>query len=204
LARAGFSADKEAEATAFHAIRTHPLDNPTVLQHMMEQAGPVIDFVKTHRAWAAPIVFMLAFGESLAFVSLILPFWAILVGIGTLVTVSGLDFWSIWIAASIGAALGDWLSYWIGAHFQHRIAGWWPLSKVPDMLPRGEALFKKWGCMAVVIGRFSGPLRATVPLAAGLTHMPILQFQLANFGSAFLWAGVLLTPGGLMGRYLPA
>jgi membrane protein DedA with SNARE-associated domain len=30
-----------------------------------------------------------------------------------------------------------------------------------------------------------------------------LPFQLANFGSAFLWAGVLLTPGGMLARMMP-
>jgi membrane protein DedA with SNARE-associated domain len=176
----------------------------TMVQQMMAQAGPIIDFIRENRSWAAPIVFVLAFGESLAFISLFLPFWAMLVGIGALITMSGLDFWSIWIAASLGAALGDWLSYWLGAHFQHRVAGWWPLSKYPEMLPRGEAFFQKWGWMAVVIGRFLGPLRATVPLAAGITRMPVAPFQLANFGSAFLWAGVLLTPGSILSRFLPA
>jgi membrane protein DedA with SNARE-associated domain len=72
------------------------------------------------------------------------------------------------------------------------------------MLPRGEAFFRRWGWIAVVVGRFSGPLRATVPLAAGITRMPQLPFQLANFGSAFLWAAALMLPGTYLGRYLPA
>jgi membrane protein DedA with SNARE-associated domain len=179
------------------------LDKAQLMQQVMEQAGPVIAFVRENRAWAAPIVFLLAFGESLAFVSLFLPFWAMLVGIGTLVTASGLDFWSIWLAASLGAALGDWVSYWLGAHFQHRVAGWWPLSRYPQMLPKGEAFFARYGWMAVVLGRFSGPLRATVPLAAGITRMPIVPFQLANVGSAFLWAATLMIPGVYLGRFLP-
>jgi membrane protein DedA with SNARE-associated domain len=179
------------------------LDKTQMMQQVMEQAGPVIAFVKNNEVWAAPVVFALAFGESLAFVSLFLPFWAMLVGIGALVTMSGLDFWSIWIAASLGAALGDWLSYWLGARFQHRVAGWWPLSKYPQMLPRGEAFFRRWGWIAVVAGRFSGPLRATVPLAAGIAHMPIIPFQLANVGSAFLWAASLMLPGAYLSRYLP-
>jgi membrane protein DedA with SNARE-associated domain len=166
-------------------------------------ADSTIAFIQTNKAWAAPIVFVLAFGESLAFISLFLPFWAMLVGIGTLITMSGLDFWSIWIAASVGAALGDWLSYWLGKHFQHRIAGWWPLSKYPWMMPKGEAFFRYWGWMAIVLGRFSGPLRATVPLIAGVTHMPWWPFQIANFSSAFLWAGILLAPGSLLARFLP-
>jgi membrane protein DedA with SNARE-associated domain len=174
-----------------------------MMQQVMEQAAPVITFVQANRAWAAPIVFILAFGESLAFISLFLPFWAMLVGIGTLITVSGLDFWSIWIAASMGAALGDWLSYWLGSHFQYRVAGWWPLSKYPALLPKGETFFRRWGWIAVVGGRFSGPLRATVPLVAGITRMPLVPFQLANFGSAFLWAAVLLLPGSFLSRFLP-
>ena len=54
---------------------------------------------------------------------------------------------------------------------------------------------KRWGVLAIFIGRFFGPLRASVPLVAGIFRMPFLQFQIANFTSAFVWAGVLLTMG---------
>src|SRR5262249_5109389 len=70
-----------------------------------------IDFVRTHEVWAAPIVALLAFGESLAFISLLIPAWGALVGIGALIGPSEINFWPIWVAGSIGAALGDWLSY---------------------------------------------------------------------------------------------
>jgi hypothetical protein len=39
---------------------------------------PVVDFVREHQAWAAPIVFALAFMESLAFISLLVPAWGAL------------------------------------------------------------------------------------------------------------------------------
>src|SRR5256885_16377086 len=74
----------------------------------------IVEFVKLHEAWAAPIVFALAFGESLAFLSLLIPAWAALVGIGVLIASGGLNFWPILVAGAIGAALGDWLSYWGG------------------------------------------------------------------------------------------
>jgi membrane protein DedA with SNARE-associated domain len=38
-------------------------------------------------------------------------------------------------------------------------------------------------------------LRASVPLAAGIFEMPYWRFQVANFTSAFIWAGVLLLFG---------
>ena len=162
----------------------------------------IVDFVRAHQAWAAPIVFMLAFGESLAFISLFLPAWAALVGMGALIAAGELNFWPIWVAAAIGAALGDWLSYWIGQKLEYRVQHIWPLSRHPDLIPRGEAFVKKWGILAIFIGRFFGPLRASVPLVAGIFEMPYWRFQFANFTSAFLWAGVLLVFGDVMGKLI--
>jgi membrane protein DedA with SNARE-associated domain len=167
-----------------------------------QYAQAIIDFVRSHQAWAAPIVFALAFGESLAFVSLILPAWAALVGIGALIGPGGLDFVSSWVAGAVGAALGDWLSYWFGAKFKTSIARMWPLSRHPQLLPRGEAFIAKWGVLAIFIARFSGPLRASVPIVAGIFGMPYWQFQVANFSSAFIWAATLLLLGDVTSRAL--
>ena len=155
----------------------------------------VIDFVRLHQVWGFPIVFALAFGESLVFISLLIPAWAMLVGIGALINASGIPFWPLVIAGALGAAAGDWLSYWIGITFRDSIAHVWPLSKYPDLLPRGHAFMEKWGMLGIFIGRFFGPLRASVPLIAGILEMPYWQFQLANFSSAFLWAYMLLKFG---------
>jgi membrane protein DedA with SNARE-associated domain len=154
-----------------------------------------VDFVRTNQAWAVPVVFALAFGESLAFISLLIPAWGALVAIGALIGSSGIKFWPIWVSASLGAAFGDWLSYWIGLKLEHTVAHVWPLSRHPDLIPRGEAFMKKWGMPGIFIGRFFGPLRASVPLIAGIFEMPFWRFQLANFTSAFVWAAVLLTIG---------
>jgi membrane protein DedA with SNARE-associated domain len=162
----------------------------------------LVEFVRVHEAWAAPIMFVLAFGESLAFISLLIPAWGALVAIGAMIGPSGISFWPVWIAGSIGAALGDWLSYWIGTKLGPPVAHIWPLSRHPDLLPRGEAFMKRWGVLAIFIGRFFGPLRASVPLVAGIFGMPYWKFQIANFTSAFLWAAVLLTLGDVISRGL--
>lgn len=156
---------------------------------------PIVEFVRAHAAWAPAVVFALAFGESLAFVSLLLPAWAALVAIGALAQAGGVSFWAVWVAASIGAALGDWLSYWIGLKLEYSVQHMWPLSRHPNLIPRGEAFVKKWGMLGIFIGRFFGPLRASVPLVAGIFEMPYWRFQFANFASAFVWAAVLLTLG---------
>ncbi|HEU4357064.1 MAG TPA: VTT domain-containing protein, partial [Xanthobacteraceae bacterium] len=82
------------------------------------------------------------------------------------------------------------------------VAHMWPLSRHPELLPEGETFVKRWGALAIFIGRFFGPLRASVPLVAGIFRMPWLQFQAANFSSAFVWAAVLLTLGDVVGKLL--
>lgn len=155
-----------------------------------------------HQAWAAPVVFVLAFAESLAFLSLIIPAWGALIAIGVLLASSDVSFVPIWLAASVGAALGDWLSYWVGMKLEYAVYRTWPLSRHPELIPKGEAFVRKWGALAIFIGRFSGPLRATVPLIAGIFAMPFWRFQLANWSSALLWAAMLLTVGDVTAKVL--
>ena len=143
----------------------------------------IIAFVRDHAAWAPPIVFVLAFGESLAFISLLIPAWGALVAIGALIGSGGLDFWPVWVAGALGAALGDWLSYWIGLKLEYWVAHIWPLSRHPDLIPRGGSLREEMGHSR----HFHRPLlRAVARLgAAGRRHfrnallaLPVRQFLL--------------------------
>ena len=168
------------------------------IQEMEDFAHALANFVREHQAWAAPIVLVLAFGESLAFISLLIPAWGALVAIGALIGASGISFWPVWIAGGIGAALGDWVSYWFGFKYKEQVAQMWPLSRYPEILPRGEAFVKNWGVPSIFIGRFFGPLRASVPLAAGIFEMSYWQFQIANFVSALVWSAALLLFGDVI------
>lgn len=161
---------------------------------------PVLDFVRANQGWAPFIVAALAFGESLAIVSVLIPATVILVGIGALIGGAGLDFYPIWAGAVVGAFLGDWVSYEVARYFGPAIQHSWPLNKRPDLMARTEALMKRYGAWGVFIGRFFGPLRALVPLVAGIFEMPRFLFQMANLASALVWATGLLLPGaGLLG-----
>jgi len=168
--------------------------------NLHESTELVVTFVREHRVWAAPVVFALAFGESIALVSLVLPFWGMLVAIGALMGLGGHEFVLVWLAATAGAALGDWVSYWLGFHFHDQIARMWPLSRHPDLLPRGHAFFERYGAWAIVLGRFSGPFRASVPIVAGAAQMDRFKFQVANWSSALLWAFMLLAFGDAVAR----
>ena len=165
---------------------------------MEDFAHSLAIFVRENQHWAAPIVLILAVGESLAFVSLLVPAWGALVAIGALIGVSGISFWPVWLAGGLGAALGDWLSYWLGNRYKEQVAQMWPLSNYPEILPRGEAFVRDWGVPSIFVGRFFGPLRASVPLAAGIFEMDYWPFQIANFVSALLWSAVLLLFGDVI------
>jgi membrane protein DedA with SNARE-associated domain len=161
----------------------------------------VITYVRDHEAYAAPIVFALAFGESLAFLSLLLPATVILFAVGGMVGASGIEFFPIWTGAVTGSILGYAVSYWIGLYFKDDIAKFWPFTTHPGMLPRGKAFFEKYGALGVFFGHFFGPLRAVVPVVAGMYAMPQIPFQIANILSSALWSTGILAPGFLGLKY---
>jgi membrane protein DedA with SNARE-associated domain len=163
----------------------------------------VIGFVRDHQAWAPFIVAALAFGESLAFVSLLVPATVILLAIGALIGAAGIPFWQVWLGAMLGAVAGDTVSYFIGRHFKDSAYRVWPLSQHPQLVERGERLFARWGSVGVFVGRFFGPARAVVPLIAGIFAMPLVLFQAVNFSSASVWAVVVLAPGAGLMHYWP-
>lgn len=162
----------------------------------------ITGFVQAHQGWAPFIVGVLAFCESLAIVSFFVPATVILVAIGGLIGATGLPFWPMWAAAALGAILGDVLSYVVGRVFKDRVRGSSLLARHKATTDRAFDFMHRWGALGVFVGRFSGPLRAFVPLVAGLVAMPQLRFQAANISSALLWAAMVLSPGTLLGRWL--
>ncbi|MEH3118975.1 MAG: DedA family protein [Methylorubrum populi] len=155
----------------------------------------ILTFVETYKAWAPLVTGVLAFCESLAVLSLLVPATAILLGIGALIGGSDLPFWPLVIGAAIGAGLGDWVSYEVGHYFKDGVKRLWPMSRHPETTLKAEDFLRRWGAGAIFIGRFIGPARAVVPLVAGSFGVNRIPFQIANWTSAFAWAFVLLAPG---------
>ncbi len=156
-------------------------------------------FAAEHRAWAGVIYGLMAFGESMVVLGVLIPATGVMMATGALVGNGTLPFLDLWIGGALGAALGDTVSYRIGRWLGPGVHRIWPFSRRPEMLAAAEALFARWGWMAIVVGRFIGPLRASVPTVAGMAAMPPGIFQLANIGSAILWIPVLIFPGTIGG-----
>ena len=161
----------------------------------------VLRFISANRLVAGPVIFALAFAESMAFLSLLVPFTAMIVGAGALVGSGALDPWIVIPWGVAGAAFGDSVSYWIGLYFKERVPRMWPFRDKPEQLERGYEFFRRWGVLSVFIGRFFGPLRAVVPIVAGMMKMTQWKFQVANVVSAIVWLPMLLVPGAVAGIY---
>jgi membrane protein DedA with SNARE-associated domain len=157
----------------------------------------IVAFVREHQNWAAPMAFLVAFGESVCFLSLIWPGTAILVGITGLLAASGTEMDVLWpaiLAAGLGGTLGYSISYWFGLYFKDSIDSIWPFTRQPQLIPQGKAFFEKYGAWGVFFGHFFGPVRAVIPVVAGMFAMRQLPFQIANIASAFLWAAGVIAP----------
>ncbi len=158
-----------------------------------------VAFIAAHSSWVGPILFVVCFGESLAAVSLVFPGTSALVAAGVLVQAHVVPLWPVLTCSILGATTGDAVSYWIGRACGHAVHRVWPFSRHPLMLRRSLGFFKRHGGKSVFIGRFFGPLRAFVPLAAGMAAMPARRFWIANVASAVLWAPGVLLPGMVVG-----
>jgi membrane protein DedA with SNARE-associated domain len=166
---------------------------------MEDLAQPLLDAVKAHADWAAAIMFITAFIESSAFISLLFPGTTMLITAGALIHDGALPVIPVLVGALVGAVLGGWASFWLGRRFGGGVARLWPLSRNPDLLPAGIRFFARHGGKSVFIGRFYGPIRAVIPLAAGIMRMPRGRFWVANIASALLWVPLLLFAGHEIG-----
>lgn len=148
---------------------------------------------------AYAVIFAMCFGESLAFVGMLTPGFAFMIAAGALVESGALAPLPVMAAGALGATLGDAVSYWIGLRFKHQVPRLWPFTRHPDWLDQGHAFFNRHGGKSVFLGRFFGPVRAVIPLAAGMMEMPTRNFWIANVGSAVLWAVIVTAQGVAVG-----
>ena len=167
---------------------------------MGEYFDQLLAWIGQHPQHAGWVVFLVSLAESLAIVGVLVPGVVILIGAGALIGSGVLGFWEMYVWAVAGAIIGDGLSYQLGRHFDYLTARFKWFRLHPDHLQKGHAFFAKWGDISVALGRFFGPIRAVVPLVAGLMDMPAGRFYLANVLSALVWAPAYLAPGILLGK----
>ena len=167
---------------------------------MQDIIAHVADFIARHGIWAGPIVGVLAFGESLAIVGVLIPATTLMLAVGGLIGAGLVDVVPVALGTIVGAVIGDWVSYELGRRIGHRAYYRWPLNRNKLAVAKTRLFFRRYGFVSILFGRFLGPIRATVPLVAGIMGMEQRAFQIANVLSAILWVPTLLLPGYLAAR----
>jgi len=166
---------------------------------MLHYFQPLIDFIHQKPNTGLFITFLIALAESLPLIGTIIPGSVTMTAIGVLVGTGILPGLSTLAWASLGAMIGDIIGFGSGYWFAHHIRHIWPFKKYPHWLEHSEQFFKKHGGKSIIIGRFIGPARSTVPLVAGLLKMTWPRFIMAAIPSAILWAILYMMPGILIG-----
>ena len=154
-----------------------------------------LELVRANAVLGYIVVALMCFAESFAFISLLAPGVVFMIAAGALAAQGVLSAIPLVVAGAAGATMGDAASYWIGLKFKHVVPKMWPFTRHAEWLERGHAFFRKYGGVSVFVGRFFGPVRAVIPLAAGMMEMPARSFWIANIGSAVLWAPGLVATG---------
>jgi membrane protein DedA with SNARE-associated domain len=108
----------------------------------------------------------------------------------------------ILVFAIAGAVAGDAISFelgrWMGpTALRHR-----RLRRHRRAVARARLFIHRAGMLAMILGRFTGPVRSFVPLVGGMLSMGRVRFQIANLVGAILWIPVMLAPGYLAARGL--
>lgn len=176
----------------------------------------MIEFLHTTSAWLEALlnsvsdnfwlsigfIFLVAIGEAVFILGLFVPSTPVLLLVGGIIATGKLPFWEIYLAAVLGAVIGDAISYTVGFALKERIKTIWPFRNYLDLLDRGEVFFAKHGGKSVFIGRFIPGVKAVVPGIAGMMGMPYRWFTIINVSSAFAWAAAHILPGMLLTAWL--
>lgn len=160
---------------------------------------PLIEWLRANPQWSFVITFAISMLESLAVVGSIVPGSVTMTAIGILAGSGVMGVEQTLIAATLGAMIGDNLSYAIGYYYRENLKQIWPFSRYPGWIDYGGDFFKKHGGKSVFLGRFIGPLRSLIPVIAGMMQMRQGLFFIANFLSAILWSIGHIMPGVLIG-----
>ena len=146
------------------------------MEHLVQ---PTLDFISAHSSWAVAVMFVTAFGESFAFVSLLFPGTSLLIAAGTLMAAGSLPYLPIVAGAVVGAVLGDTVSFWIGHRFGGGIARvgrnrpFQILLLLGRVVGGGRQPQPGVRIIAVVIGRFEQQLAGAVALAGLQCFAPV-------------------------------
>jgi membrane-associated protein len=159
--------------------------------------GTLEDASRTLGAWAYPAVAGFAFLETGAFVGLLAPGETAVVVGGVVAERGGVELVPliglVWIAAAAGDLVSFLLGRRLGRPFLERHGE--RLRLGPERLARVDHFYDRHGGKAVLLGRFTGLIRAVSPFVAGASGLALRRFVAWSLAGALLWAATFTLVG---------
>jgi undecaprenyl-diphosphatase len=152
--------------------------------------------------WGYLLIFVGATLESAAFLGFVVPGETLVIVSGVLASLGILDLPELVVVVSLGAIVGDNVSYRLGRNLGRS----WLLRHGARAglheawLERVERFYERYGGPAVVFGRFVGFLRPLVPFVAGTARMSYPRFLCFNLVACVLWAVATVLLGYFVGE----
>lgn len=168
------------------------------------QSGGVEQFLLGLDPWLVYVVVaLLAFGESVSFLSLVLPGEIALVAGAAIASLIGVDPVILGTVAVTAAAVGGACGYELGRVMGPSIVAWGPIARRFDThLPALTKRLQSRGAALVVLSaRFNQLTRALAPALAGMARMPRGRFLWANLAGATLWGTAFTLLGVFAARW---
>ena len=159
----------------------------------------LVTWVGNHPLAAGLVIFLIAFCDSVIVLGVIVPALPLLFPIGVLIGLGEISGPYAVACAALGALAGDGVSYWVGRRWGHGVRAVWPFAKYPQLLDRGETLFRRNAVKSIVVARYVGAIRPFVPAIAGMAQMPLRRYLPVSIAACVSWAALFLAPGWLFG-----
>ncbi|NYZ63381.1 bifunctional DedA family/phosphatase PAP2 family protein [Luteimonas deserti] len=166
---------------------------------LSEFFNSLVAWVGDHPVAAGLVVFLIAFCDSVIVLGVIVPALPLLFAIGVLIGLGEISGPYAVACAALGAMAGDGVSYWVGRRWGYGLRGVWPFRKYPQLLDRGELLFRRNAIKSILVARYVGAIRPFVPAIAGIAHMPLRQYLPVSAAACISWGALFLAPGWLFG-----
>jgi len=157
-------------------------------------------WIAAHPVLAGVVIFAIAFCDAVIILGAIVPALPLMIAVGVLIGMGELSGPYAVACATVGAFAGDGLSYWVGRRWGNRLRGVWPFSRYPQLLDRGELMFRRNAFKSILIARYVGAIRPFVPAIAGMAHMPFRTYFKASGIACLSWAVLFLLPGWALGQ----
>ena len=133
------------------------------------------------------LVAALVFGETAVFLGFVIPGETAAVLGGVLASRGRVSLPVLIVVVVAAAVTGPLVGYEIGRHLGGRLIAARRMRPVAAGMDRAQAVLRRRGGLAVLLGRFVAVLRALMPAVAGTTRMPYRTFLFFNVLGGIIW-----------------